>query len=87
MNTKIVSSNTCKNMQFCINKSLEYAENNDFSNAISSFISNVSKSECTECIGKTNFVILIGILNNHDNDIKKFHENLESFSICCKCLK
>lgn len=63
-----------------------YANNGKYDNAISSFLSDVSKSECTDCISDNGFMSLI-ILREFSGDTVKFEKALKDFSISCKCKK
>jgi hypothetical protein len=62
---------------------MEYAQKEDYNKAISSFLSDVRKSECTKCI-KKNFITLI-ILEESKSSQQKFEEALRGFTYDCKC--
>ena len=70
----------CKNFDFCIKRAMEFAEKGDYDTAISSFLSDVSNSECTKCISDNRFVALL-ILRNSSGDLVKFEKALRDFTI------
>ena len=74
-------------MLYCIDRSIECAKESGFTIASESFINDVSKSDCTKCISKNNLFLLRFTLNDHNNDIDKFKQILEGFSINCVCDK
>jgi len=78
-----MSSKKCPNFEFCVSRSMEYAQKEDYNKAISSFLSDVRKSECTKCI-KKNFITLI-ILEESKSSQQKFEEALRGFTYDCKC--
>ena len=85
MNSFAVTDKKCKNFEFCVSRSMEYAKRGDYHQAISSFLSDVGKSECTKCI-KENFITLI-ILEGSKSSEEKFEEALRGFTYDCRCEK
>jgi len=78
-----MSTKKCQKFELCVSRSMEYAKSGDYSQAISSFLSDVRKSECTECI-KKNFNTLI-ILQNSKSSEEKFEKALRGFAYDCHC--
>jgi hypothetical protein len=79
-------SKPCKCYQQCIERSLGYAKDENYREAISSFMSDVQKTECTKIIterGRFQFSKLI--LELSITDLKTFTEALSGFAIDCKC--
>ena len=79
-------STSCKCYQLCIERSLVYAKDGNYKEAISSFISDTTKTECTKNIFDPihfNFGKLI--LESSTSDLKTFTEALSGFAIDCKC--
>jgi len=83
MNTNPMNNKKCANFDFCVSRSMEYTKRGDYHQAISSFLSDVSKSECTRCI-KENFITLV-ILEGSKSSEEKFEEALRGFTYDCKC--
>jgi hypothetical protein len=79
-------STSCKCYQLCIERSLVYAKDGNYREAIASFMSDVQKTECTKIItesGRFQFSKLI--LDLSTSDLKTFTEALSGFAIDCKC--
>jgi hypothetical protein len=74
----------CENFKYCIYRALEYAKKNDYSSANSSFMSDIEKFKCTECI-KSPF--LLAILLSSKKNVKDYEDCLLGFSIRCNCSK
>ena len=83
MNTNPMNNKKCAHFDFCVYRSMEYAKRGDYHQAISSFLSDVRKSECTKCI-KKNFITLI-ILEESKSSEEKFEEALRGFAYNCQC--
>ena len=83
MNNNPMNNKKCQNFEFCVSRSMEYAKSGDYDQGISSFLSDVRKSECTKCI-KKNFITLI-ILEGSKSNKEKFEEALRGFTYDCQC--
>ena len=75
---------TCASYAFCIDRSMALANKGDYENAVESFLTDVGKSKCTECILQMGF-LAIAILKGSTSTTDSFKEALSGFCIDCKC--
>jgi hypothetical protein len=77
----------CENFEWCVQRSLEYAKQNNYNQAIVSFMSDITKSECTKSINENGYLCIM-ILNSNKESLTKFeNDGLRGFSYCCVCKK
>ena len=83
------SIKTCEMLEFCISRAMSYANKGDYRQAVSSFMSDVRKTNCTKCLleGPDNSLITMAVLNDAKSKTSsaEFEEILRGFSICCVC--
>lgn len=76
----------CKNLEWCINRSMEYANKKNFNQAIASFMSDAKKTECTKHIMENGMMAMI-ILQSYTNAQDFEQQGLRGFANCCVCSK
>lgn len=77
-------TSNCKNLNFCIYNAMKYVKINEYNSAIISFMSDISKSECTKHI-KNDKIIIQEILKKNIGNYKKFKETLLKIDNKNKC--
>lgn len=77
---------TCKRLNWCIDRAMEYAKKSDFKQAQMSFCSDLTKSKCTKVISDHSTFGMI-MLFTTVSTVEEFEKLIKGFSHTCICVK
>jgi len=76
----------CNNLNWCIERAMQYARKNDFIQARASFCSDLTKSFCTKVISDHPMFSMIMLFTNVTS-VEQFETLIRGFSHSCICNK
>jgi hypothetical protein len=75
---------SCKELNWCIERSMQYARKYDFKQAVASFCSDLTKNPCTKMISDHPMFLII-MLSSNFTSVTEFETHIRGFAHSCIC--